>query len=97
MSTQAQLGKNLIAALQRGGTEEAIPFCNIRAIPLTDSIAIAANARIQRVTNKARNPVNMANKFEVSLIEAYQKQLSERQSLEPRINGESGSEAYYFP
>ena len=65
MATQSQLGKNLIAAIQRGGTEEAIPFCSIKAIPLTDSMAVAAKAKIQRVTDRPRNPLNSASEEEI--------------------------------
>ena len=97
MATQAQLGKNLMAALQRGGTQEAIPFCNIRALPLTDSMAVVAKARIQRVTNKARNPLNKANAFEVSLIEEYEERLSKKQPLQAKMSPDASNKTYYFP
>ena len=86
-----------MAALQRGGTKEAIPFCNIRAIPITDSMALATRAQIQRVTNKARNPKNKANKYESSLIEEYRMQLSQGEKLQPHSANYSGNEIYYFP
>ena len=97
MATQTQLGKNLMAALQRGGTQEAIPFCNIKALPITDSMAVVSNASIKRVTNKARNPMNIANEFEESLIEEYQKALVKGETLQPQVSPDSSAQAYYFP
>lgn len=97
MATQAELGKNLMAALKRGGTQEAIPFCNIKAIPLTDSMAVATGARIQRVTNKARNPNNKANNYEASLIEEYQEKVNQGYSLKPNALSSPEGEIYYFP
>ena len=83
LATQVQLGKNLMAALQRGGTKEAIPFCNIKATPITDSVALATRAQINRVTNKARNPKNKANGYEISLIKEYQILLTNGENLIP--------------
>ena len=86
-----------MAALQRGGTEEAIPFCNIKALPLTDSMAHAYGAKIKRVTNKARNPSNAADDFEVAIIDKYRQQLSEGGTLHPQVRDDSGTNVYYFP
>ncbi len=97
MATQAQLGKNLMTALQRGGTEEAIPFCNIKALPLTDSMARVTGTKIRRVTNKPRNPVNAANNEEVLIIEGYQQELAKGKTLQPVIKKASGNRIYYFP
>ncbi|MEZ5021865.1 MAG: hypothetical protein R2728_01140 [Chitinophagales bacterium] len=38
MNTQTLLGKNLMTAIQEKGTVNAIEFCNIEAMPLTDSL-----------------------------------------------------------
>ncbi|MCX2720326.1 Tll0287-like domain-containing protein [Lentiprolixibacter aurantiacus] len=97
MATQAQLGKNLMAALQRGGTTEAIPFCNIKALPITDSIAEASNARIQRVTNKPRNPANKASESEIAIIQNFQSRIENGDTLEPAIETLDGRTVYYFP
>ncbi|MBT8221887.1 MAG: DUF3365 domain-containing protein [Eudoraea sp.] len=97
MATQAQLGKNLIAALQRGGTEEAIPFCNLKALPLTDSIAVASKSKIQRVTDRPRNPLNSANEAEIRIISNYQKLLAEDKQLEPVVIEKEEANIHYFP
>lgn len=59
-TTKGVLGKNLMAALAAGGPEGAVPFCNERALPLTDSMSTALNVRIRRVSDRPRNPGNRA-------------------------------------
>lgn len=70
ISTEAQkvLGGNLLKAINNGGTEHAISFCNINAIRLTDSTALALNAKIKRVTDLPRNPKNKGNQKELDYI-----------------------------
>ncbi len=60
IATEAQtvLMQNVAAAIQQGGTEYAVEFCNTRAIPLTDGIADRMNVDIQRLSDKNRNPDN---------------------------------------
>ncbi len=64
LKTKAVLGKNLLTAINSQGTEHAVSFCATQAIPLTDSTAIALNAKIKRVSDKVRNPYNKANTAE---------------------------------
>lgn len=59
-ATKGVLGKNLMAALAAGGPAHAVPFCNERAIPLTDSMSQALNVRIRRVSDRPRNAANRA-------------------------------------
>lgn len=59
-TTKGVLGKNLMRALAEGGPDHAVPFCNERAIPLTDSMSAALNAHIRRVSDRPRNPANRA-------------------------------------
>lgn len=65
LQTKAVLGKNLIAAINAGGTENAVTFCNTRAIPLTDSSAQALNVSIRRVSDRPRNPDNAADSLQL--------------------------------
>ncbi|HLT93250.1 MAG TPA: DUF3365 domain-containing protein [Membranihabitans sp.] len=58
LNTQAVLMQNVAKAIQQGGTEYAVEFCNTRALPLTDSVAGHMNVRIQRLSDKNRNPAN---------------------------------------
>lgn len=60
ISTEMQnvLLQNVAGAIQKGGTDYAVEFCNIKAMPLTDSIADNLKVYIQRLSDKNRNPAN---------------------------------------
>jgi hypothetical protein len=62
MKTKQELGKNLMQAIQTKGTAGALEFCNIKALPITDSMSNVLNASIKRVSDLERNPKNKANK-----------------------------------
>lgn len=57
LSQQALL-KNVSAAIKEGGTAYAVEFCNLNAIPLTDSLSTHYGVEISRITEKTRNPDN---------------------------------------
>ena len=65
------LGKNLKAALNEGGIEHAINFCNLNAMPLVDSLNGIFDAKIKRVTLKARNPDDFPDDIERKILDAY--------------------------
>ncbi len=56
-SFKALSGK-LKGAVQSGGIASAIQYCNVHAIPLTDSLSRVYNTEIQRVSDRNRNSVN---------------------------------------
>ena len=57
-AAQINLLKNVTAAIQKGGTEHAIGFCNLKAGGLTDSLSKVFNCDISRISYKNRNPQN---------------------------------------
>lgn len=97
MQTKAQLGKNLMAAIQSDGPAGAVEFCNIRAYPLTDSMATALNAEIKRVTDQPRNPDNQANEEELNYIRTAKSLLSEGMAVEPVVKDRGASVTGYYP
>lgn len=56
---QKTLLENVSQAMQKGGSDYAVEFCNIQAIPLTDSISNMHHVSIQRLSDKNRNPNNV--------------------------------------
>lgn len=56
--SQKTLLKNIGGAIAKGGTEYAVEFCNLKAMPLTDSLSAHYGVSISRITDKARNPLN---------------------------------------
>lgn len=93
--TQATLGKNLFEQIQKKGLIQAIEFCNLQAIPITDSSATVHNAKIKRVTDKPRNPNNKASSQELEYIKEFKTQVASGNEVEP-ILVERGNEIDFF-
>ncbi len=53
---QTTLIQNVSKAMKVGGSVYAVEFCNIQAVPLMDSISKANQVKIERMTDKNRNP-----------------------------------------
>lgn len=81
--TKKLLMKNVGEQMQKGGPESALEFCNIEAMPLTKSMSDKRGLLISRVSDKMRNPKNVANSEELKLIEQYKKQLMAGEILKP--------------
>lgn len=96
-STNATLGKNLMGAIQKEGILHALSFCNLQAIPLTDSIATKYNAIIKRVSDKNRNPKNSANSKELEYISVYKKVLKNGEEPKPIIVERGEKVNFYYP
>ncbi|MDX1585620.1 MAG: DUF3365 domain-containing protein, partial [Balneolaceae bacterium] len=58
-------------------------FCNVEAIPLTDSLSRNAGIEIRRASHRPRNPLNEADSLEMQTINAYLEQLENEQPLDP--------------
>jgi len=96
-AAQAILGKNLMAAIKAGGTANALTFCNVRALPLTDSTAIALDAKIKRVSDKNRNSVNAANKSELAYIHQAKHEVINFGSAKPVLQEINNEMVGYYP
>jgi hypothetical protein len=93
--SQKALGTELKAALQRGGVAEAVNYCNLKAIPLTDSLARFYNVIIKRATQKARNPLNMANQNEGEIAGVWETKQENNGEISPVLfEGENAVEFY---
>lgn len=73
---QQLLGSQLKQKIAEGGPENALEFCNINAIPLTESISKKYNVSIKRVSDQYRNPDNAANASEIAVITKYKAMLA---------------------
>lgn len=97
ISTKSTLGKNLMGAIQSKGVEHAVSFCNIEAMPITDSMSTLHNARIKRVSDKARNPNNKASEKELGYITSFKKQVASKQEIKPIVEENGSKVNFYFP
>ncbi len=96
---QKTLLQKVSGAIAEGGAAHAVDFCNIQAMPLTDSIAAKNGVTIQRVTNKARNSANaLSGEREIALFQKIQDSL-QNGSAQPHylLEDEDGRTVYYKP
>lgn len=97
LSAQAVLGKNLMQAIQKTGTSGALSFCNEKAYPLTDSMAVAQHASLKRVSDKPRNPANKANAEELEYIETFKEVIANQESPNPIVKDSDTKLRVYYP
>lgn len=97
LSTKAVLGKNLMGTIQKKGTVAALEFCNTKAYPLTDSMAVVHKANIKRVTDKPRNPNNLADSDELKHIEFFKQQIGDNIEIEPIVVEREDKVQVYYP
>ncbi len=97
LATKAQLGKNLITAIEKKGTVGAVQFCNLRAIKLTDSMATVQGVNIKRVSDKPRNPDNQADSQELEYIAAFKNTVEKGNKVSPIIDEIDDKVHYYSP
>ncbi len=71
-NSQKAIGEKLKMAIQQGGFDSAIGFCNASVHGIVDSLKTNYNADIRRTSLKLRNPSNAPNDKEKQLLEAYQ-------------------------
>ena len=97
LETKKVLGKNLMEAIQSKGALYAMEFCNIQAIPLTDSMSRQYNADIRRVSDRNRNPGNKANAEELDYIARFQRQVAAGGEPMPVLLERNGIAQFYYP
>lgn len=96
-TTKAVLGKKLVQAITEKGPDGAVEFCNINALPLTDSLSLVQGAKIRRVSDKPRNPLNKANEKELVFIADFKKMLASGKAVEPILDTTDGQIDFYYP
>ena len=97
LKTKGVLGRNLLEAINTKGTEHALQFCSTRAIPLTDSLALAQHADIKRGTDKARNPSNALTPEEDSIFTKMKSSHANGEEVMPIIVDKDSMNIGYYP
>jgi cytochrome c553 len=97
MATKAVLGKNLMGQINSHGTAGALSFCSTRAIHLTDSMGNAQNVKVKRVSDKPRNPDNMASGAELDYILEQKQVLAQGAEMRAEIHESDGNWIGYYP
>lgn len=96
-NAQGVLLANVGSAMQKGGPEYAIEFCNLQASALIDSLSKANNCTISRVSAKNRNPGNnLKNEKEKQLWDHYAEKLKSGNASDTLLRSENAL-VYYKP
>jgi hypothetical protein len=94
---QGVLLANVSSAMQEGGPEYAIEFCNLQASSLIDSLSEANNCTISRVSAKNRNPENdLKNEKEKQLWDHYSEKLNDGNASDTLLQSKNAL-VYYKP
>lgn len=94
----AALAGQLSSAMKEGGVRQAVGYCHLRANPIMDSLSAEFNAAISRVTLKARNPENLAQGIDSTVLADYSQALAEGKNIEAFVMvGDEGEYYYYAP
>ncbi len=91
------LTSNLTAALARGGTTEALPFCKVEALPLTASVGEAYDLELRRVALRVRNPANRASPRAAEIFETMRTAMAQGRALEPVVEMVGDDPVLYAP
>ncbi len=95
--TGAVLTRNLTEAMKTRGVLNAISFCNVMAVPLTDSMSAHYSVHIWRVSDKPRNPGNRAGSDEQGYITDMQSAITAGKKPQPVLASQQGKIRAYYP
>lgn len=91
------LSSNLKEAMGEGGVAHAVQFCNVEAMPLTDSLSSHFGVQVRRASHRPRNPDNRADSLELATIKKYLSQIKQGTEPEPSIYATQKRIEYYAP
>ncbi|GAB4413395.1 MAG: DUF3365 domain-containing protein [Bacteroidia bacterium] len=92
------LSSNLQAAMAAGGVTEAVSFCQLAAMPLTDSLSAAMHASIRRSSTRTRNPANAPRAHEQAMLDSFAAQFAAGETPTPQVQPLGlDSVAFYAP
>lgn len=94
-ASQNALAGELAKAFGKGGAPAAIEYCNLKAIPLIDSLSQVYGAKIRRVSFKTRNPNDKPSKIEEEILEAYHYSATQGQEIGDNIQRLNEDEILY--
>ena len=95
-ATFKALSEKLTEQMKLGGPLQAIPFCNVEAIPLTQQLSEQYNVTIKRTSDKWRNPSNKPSERELEIINNYHKLISEKKEITPIVEVDSNNNKHYY-
>jgi hypothetical protein len=89
------LSSNLLAALARGGPTNALEFCHVQAIALTEGSG-QPGVQVRRVSHRPRNPANRATTNELAVLGQFRDRLKPGAGLPPvLVTNATGQVTFY--
>ncbi len=95
-ATFKALSSNLMQAMSYGGVPYALEFCNVEALPITDSVAVHFGAEISRLALKNRNPENYPDEADEALLIHFQEAFDKGLAVGDTIIVVNNNELAYF-
>lgn len=91
------LSANVKKAIDEGGISRALSYCNVEAMPLTDSLSRNFGVTIRRASHQPRNPGNRADSLEMETIRTYLEQINNQEPLQPVVKTINRQIIYHAP
>lgn len=88
-----RLSGELTAAVAEGGPPSAIEICSKRATEITGEIADREGVELVRLSDKPRNPDQLAADGDLVAIRSFRESLANGSDLQPRIEREASGAA----
>ncbi len=95
-ATVKKLGSKLMEKMKAGGPQQAIPFCNVKAMSLTEEMANKYHVSIKRTSHKIRNEKNKPTEVEKVIIEHYLTTISKGEKLKPIVKKDVAGKVHFY-
>jgi len=95
-ATFKALSEKLTEQMKLGGPAQALPFCNVEALPLTQQLSDQYDVTIKRTSDKWRNPTNKPSEKELEIINNYHKLISEKKEITPIVEVDNNNNKHYY-
>ncbi|SFS47962.1 Tll0287-like domain-containing protein [Lutibacter maritimus] len=90
------LSTQLTEQMKAGGPAQAIPFCNQKAMPITNELSDKFKATIKRTSNNLRNPDNAPSKRESEILADFQKMKMDGKQLSPIVELDANNKKHFY-
>lgn len=91
------LSSELTTQMKVGGPVQAVDFCNVNALKITDALSKVNGVQIKRTSDKIRNKENRATPRELEVIISYKAHLDQGKELQPVVEKMGDQVHYYAP
>ncbi|MBI9040004.1 DUF3365 domain-containing protein [Lutibacter sp.] len=91
-----ELSTQLTEQMKAGGPAQAIPFCNQKAMRITNQLSEKFEATIKRTSNDLRNDQNAPSKRELEILDEFHKTKLEGKPLKPIVEVDATNKKHFY-